>query len=309
MGGVIMLSAFMFISCEKDDALNQDAQNLNSESQLDKDIQILPFFEVAKGDTISKGVYREKPEWAENEENEMSEDAVSEDDSNYSSILRSSESEPEDQRVLIDIQVRSFNKSTDAPSYYYSYPKNMDKCKEWLHYGKWNYDLNKGAGGKYIYFYTAYRWVSKKDLVNLTNSSISSCKGWALRDVVSNSYKRSGDYTESINKTMANTYGFQYEWHKLGTNGCGQLDPMQELMPGKYSPAYYGTGKQVDLNEGAGGKYIYIWGSSNCRHEGYIHTLMLSNGRNRRKDGYERLTGDLNDGAGGKYIYLHCKRY
>ncbi|MBO5862947.1 MAG: hypothetical protein J6Q59_01620, partial [Paludibacteraceae bacterium] len=109
----------MFISCEKDDALNQDAQNLNSESQLDKDIQILPFFEVAKGDSISKGVYREKPEVSEMDTDEVAETADED-----LSVLRSTSgsSADEEVKVVVDIQARSFNRSTDAPSSYESLP-------------------------------------------------------------------------------------------------------------------------------------------------------------------------------------------
>lgn len=127
-----MLSAFMFVSCEKDDALNQDAQNLNSESQLDKDIQILPFFEVAKGDSISKGVYREKPEWAENEAEEAESSSYDDIDlSTLRSYVNSEEGDPDGCKVITDIQARSFKHSGDAPSFYYSCPSYLSTTVEY----------------------------------------------------------------------------------------------------------------------------------------------------------------------------------
>jgi hypothetical protein len=285
-GGVIMLSAFMFVSCEKDDALNQDAQNLNSESQLDKDIQILPFFEVAKGDSISKGVYREKPEWAENE----AEEAVELTNEDCSSVLRASHAYLGGDNgygqcyVLMDIQARSFKKSGDAPNYYTS-ASSLEPSKT-LDYSKINFDLNKGAGGKYVYFYVAFKRVNISELGDSK----------ALRDVCTYHPKKSGDYTSQVNKdAVKQNSGFRYKYFKIGTDG----NP-------NGSGSYKGSGRQVDLNEGAGGRYIYLFGSSECKTWGYITGVCVSNTRTY-SSGFRRATGDLNDGAGGNYVFLHTQ--
>lgn len=287
-----MLSAFMFISCEKDDALNQDAQNLNSESQLDKDIQILPFFEVAKGDSISKGVYREKPEVSEMDTDEVAETA-DEDLSVLRSTSGSSADELFDEMVsVVDIQARSFNRSTDAPSSYISFPSYRGELAT---YYKINFDLNRKAGGKYIYFYIGRQFISR-ELLALRRSEV------ALRNVTSHSNKKAGDYTAYVTKKMTTALGgFVYDWKKIGTNGCGE-----HFVADYYSNIYKGTGKQVDLNEGAGGKYVYIFGSTNCKNWDYITSCKVAN-YTRSEDGYRCTTGDLNDGAGGSFIYLHTK--
>lgn len=288
-----MLSAFMFISCEKDDALNQDAQNLNSESQLDKDIQILPFFEVAKGDSISKDVYREKPEVSEMDTDEVAETADED-----LSVLRSTSGSSADElfdemvSVVVDIQARSFNRSTDAPSSYISFPSYRGELAT---YYKINFDLNRKAGGKYIYFYIGRQFISR-ELLALRRSEV------ALRNVTSHSNKKAGDYTAYVTKKMTTALGgFVYDWKKIGTNGCGE-----HFVADYYSNIYKGTGKQVDLNEGAGGKYVYIFGSTNCKNWDYITSCKVAN-YTRSEDGYRCTTGDLNDGAGGSFIYLHTK--
>lgn len=287
-----MLSAFMFISCEKDDALNQDAQNLNSESQLDKDIQILPFFEVAKGDSISKGVYREKPEVSEMDTDEVAETADED-----LSVLRSTSGSSADEEVdvVVDIQARSFNRSTDAPSSYWSFPSYSGEPAK---YYKINYDLNKKAGGKYIYFYVGFMEMERSFLAKRPPYA-------ALRAVTAHGNKKAGDYTSYVTKKMTSELGgFVYDWHKLGTNGCGEHIAVNSWAD--IYKIYKGTGKQVDLNEGAGGDYIYLFGSTKCRNWDYIVNCKVAN-YTRSKDGYRCRTGDLNNGAGGGYIYLHTK--
>jgi hypothetical protein len=283
-GGVIMLSAFMFVSCEKDDALNQDAQKMNSESQLDKDIQILPFFEVAKGDSISKDVYREKPEWAENEAEEAEYSSYNDIAlSTLRSYVNSEEGDPDGCKVITDIQARSFKHSGDAPSTYMSCPSYLSTTVE---YKKINYDVNKGAGGKYIYLYYASEFRSNTMLSGRFPDV-------ALRDVYALSHKKGGDHTSYVNKKKISEYSFNWNYFKIGTDGNPQ------------EPGYKGTGRQVDLNEGAGGKYIYLFGSTKNKAWNYITEIAVSN--NKTLNGYRNAGCDLNDGAGGKYIYLHTR--
>lgn len=65
-----------------------------------------------------------------------------------------------------------------------------------------------------------------------------------------------------------------------------------------------------DLNEGAGGDYIYFAVKRGTNAENAINGLEVVSGRNDRVPapaGYERDGMDLNRGAGGRYIYL-CRR-
>lgn len=67
----------------------------------------------------------------------------------------------------------------------------------------------------------------------------------------------------------------------------------------------------VDLNSGAGGKYIYL-----CYQKGRagstdplpITDLVLRHDKGAQGDGWEKIPQDLNEGAGGDYIYLWYKR-
>lgn len=60
-----------------------------------------------------------------------------------------------------------------------------------------------------------------------------------------------------------------------------------------------------DLNEGAGGRYIYL-----CKRrgkEGAIHDVRVISAKNANPpapEGYTMIPQDLNEKAGGRYIYL-----
>lgn len=74
---------------------------------------------------------------------------------------------------------------------------------------------------------------------------------------------------------------------------------------GGAAPPYGFKKIDVDLNKGAGGKYIYL-----CYKEGLdtaapIKDIIVLDGKNAQApSGYNKINIDLNHGAGGKYIYL-----
>lgn len=65
-----------------------------------------------------------------------------------------------------------------------------------------------------------------------------------------------------------------------------------------------------DLNEGAGGDYIYFAVKRGTDKSKAVNGLAVVTGKNDKVSapaGYEKIDMDLNKGAGGRYIYL-CKR-
>lgn len=65
-----------------------------------------------------------------------------------------------------------------------------------------------------------------------------------------------------------------------------------------------------DLNEGAGGDYIYFAVKRGTDAGQAVNGLAVVAGKNDKVSapkGYEKIDMDLNKGAGGRYIYL-CKR-
>lgn len=64
-----------------------------------------------------------------------------------------------------------------------------------------------------------------------------------------------------------------------------------------------------DLNEGAGGDYIYFCVKRGSDKSKAINGLKIVMGKNASAPaGYQKLNEDLNKGAGGQYIYLCVKR-
>ena len=283
-----MSAALAFSSCNKE----LDAENDNIQTNGDEDDYLVPFFEVAKGDSISKDIYRAKPY----SEDEGSNEIVFSDDENTSTALRALSTGTANLRYIIGVQARSFNSPAQAPSSYLSIPHGRSEPYPFY---KLNFDLNAGAGGKYIYFYYCPEQLETTQAYNVmvkTNS--------LLRELGSYSAKKHGNYLSAVIKESAKEYnGIKYEWHAEGTNGCkGQNPEIEKLYEGFI---YAGTGAQVDLNEGAGGRFVYLFGSHNCKHWNPIKAIAIS--EKKRVSGYRIATGDLNDGAGGKYIYLHTK--
>lgn len=284
-----MSAALAFSSCDKE----LDSENNNYQTNGNEDDYLVPFFEVAKGDSISKDIYRAKPHSEEEGSNEI----VFSDDENNSAALRALSTGTASLRYIISVQARSFNSAAEAPSWYRSIPNGRSELYD---YYKLNFDLNAGAGGKFIYFYYCPEQLGSAEEYNVRIRSNS-----MLRDLVSWHAKKKGNYAGQLASAYSHETGYYFQWYAEGTNGCkGQNTAVENLYLG-WSNYYLGTGEQVDLNEGAGGRYIYLFGSHNSYLRGAIKAIAIS--EKRSVSGYRCATGDLNDGAGGKYIYLHTK--
>ena len=288
-GGMLMSAALAFSSCDKE----LDSENNNYQTNGNEDDYLVPFFEVAKGDSISKDIYRAKPHSEEEGSNEI----VFSDDENNSAALRALSTGTANLRYIIGVQARSFNSAAEAPSWYRSIPHGRGELYD---YYKLNFDLNAGAGGKFIYFYYCPEQLGSTEEYNVRIRSNS-----MLRELASMSEKKKGHYAAQLASLYNHIYGYNFQWHEEGTNGCkGQNTAVENLYLG-WSNYYLGTGEQVDLNEGAGGRYVYIFGSHNNYLRGAIKAIAIS--EKKSVSGYRLVSCDLNDGAGGKYIYLHAK--
>lgn len=250
MGGLI-ISSVVFLSCSKNSDFAESPNYYEMENSEDSDY-LLPFFEVAKGDSISKDVYRAKP--IEVESNKDS--AVF--STNQSAALRAVRSNSTLGSFIVDIQARSYNRSEDAPLSY----ADIDNDGWTQMYYKLNYDLNKGAGGKWIYFYYA-----------ANNSALS-----ALQELCTYHARSRGRYQDACERLAPGR-----NWEAIG----------------KYTGTDY---YQTDLNEGAGGRYVYLYGTKRSPYYPSIRSIAVSN--TDYLSGYYCSSGDLNDGAGGNYIYL-----
>ncbi|MCQ2218510.1 MAG: hypothetical protein MJZ33_08535 [Paludibacteraceae bacterium] len=288
-GGIVMSASLALSSCDKD---YESSNGVGSEATEGEDY-LVPFFEVAKGDSISKDIYRAKPY----SEDEASDEVVTSEDDTNSEALRYLYTGTTKYKYITGIQARAFNSASEAPSYYYSCTFIGGQV---VPFYKFNYDLNAGSGGKHIYFYYCPEQLVDANAVNMRDRSNS-----LLRDITDYSARKKGDYLSAVKSDAKRYYGgYDYEWHHEGTDGCANVISALEASAFP-SWAYKGTGKQTDLNEGAGGKYIYLFGSSNCKHHSPITSIAISEKKN--VSGYRRVSNDLNDGAGGKYIYLFAK--
>jgi hypothetical protein len=93
----------------------------------------------------------------------------------------------------------------------------------------------------------------------------------------------------------------------LGTNKKCITDI--KIINGKHASAPHGYTKlPQDLNNGAGGKYIYFcYKSETYNHDRAIKDVTIIHGNNpdiNAPYGYHKIDKDLNAGAGGKYIYV-----
>jgi hypothetical protein len=140
-------------------------------------------------------------------------------------------------------------------------------------YNRLNLDLNKGAGGRYIYL-TFHRGSSGVEFSN-SNAPLTRLS------VLTRSF--SGNYSVSDHEPI---------WMGQWLTDHVQVAPL-------------------DLNENAGGDYIYSFQSRNTSFGGPIREVGIiasSNSNVQPPAGWERVGVDLNKGAGGDYIYFCVKR-
>lgn len=162
-------------------------------------------------------------------------------------------------------------------------------------------DLNKGAGGKYIYL--CYKKGGGAPIANIdfvTGSSES-----AIADASCGFYTIMQDLNEGAGgKYIYLCYQRNTPISDLTfvSGGSAKLQP-----PSGYDCVY------ADLNKGAGGKYIYLCAkhsesASAAQGIESLQAIAGSSGDIQPPAGYEKIPLDLNTGAGGKYIYLCVKR-
>jgi hypothetical protein len=120
--------AAIFSGCNKED--NQAQPKTQSISQSQESLGYVPFFELAKGDTIPKGIFREKP----NTNAQANIVVLYSSENKLKAVGNSTGS-----GYILDLQT-SVRSSNDAPATMSGYTKIP-------------VDLNEGAGGKYIYLY------------------------------------------------------------------------------------------------------------------------------------------------------------
>ncbi|MFJ9692399.1 hypothetical protein [Kitasatospora sp. NPDC101183] len=77
-----------------------------------------------------------------------------------------------------------------------------------------------------------------------------------------------------------------------------------DILDGKDQPPPSGWHKDNhDLNEGAGGDYLYLtWETDGS--SGAVTDLYVLDGQGEAPSGYTKIDVDLNKGAGGDYLYL-----
>lgn len=145
-----------------------------------------------------------------------------------------------------------------------------------------NVDLNKGAGGKYIY-------------LTFTRNPLYS-------------YENDGAHapiTYNIPLTHLKVVSYsQFEYN----------NPFERVAPGEYYRHLYkfidGNSIPIDLNDGAGGKYVFGHVSRQALYGSPIKEVGVLYGNSSQiqpPSGWVKVSGDLNENAGGDYIYF-CYR-
>lgn len=255
---IVLLSITLLISCNNTDLdIMQDGNNQSfaTDNKQDNNVLYVPFFEVAKGDSIGKGIFRDKPIFSDDVKIEFS---------TTDETQTRGEGGSSGSGFILDLMTSVRANNTAEPTL----------THDGITYYKIPIDLNEGAGGKYIYLYYA-KTQNIYDGFNHIGSIISCCYPIFY---ASTNYK------------------------KLGIS--------------------FSSGGWTDLNEGAGGDYIYLEGLpirvalSNSFYPIHLNvitdiiiiSLTKKLESNVYTDSYGNAwiigTDDLNKGVGGKWIYL-----
>ncbi|MDR1022645.1 MAG: hypothetical protein LBL94_05175 [Prevotellaceae bacterium] len=263
------LLGIIFIACNKEDV----TQPVPSEVLQEESFDAVPFFEVAKGDTISKTIYREKPKHQEDIQVLFS--SESEQLSTGNSLAKAiGQSSGAGYIANLMTSVRSSN---DAPATMTS----TSFCGNRTYY-KIPVDLNEGAGGKWIYLY--YTKTSDVDyaLINL------SIKSSSTLNILSD-----GDKSK-LGLAFANN-----GWTDLNEGAGGAYINIQ--------------GKRVLTVVGKGNYNYHVPGVPPYTGNVITDIMVVSSGsrlywNTYLSSGWTLIDDDLNKGAGGKYIYL-CHKF
>lgn len=238
----VILVFLSFVSCNKEE--NKQNMPINN---IDEDV---PFFEVAKGDSISKNIFRAKPIFNQSDEMTLLYSSYDEkkskaSGSSYEGVFC------EITRLAVHICSSAHQGGTWDDGYGHVY--NLIPV-----------DLNEGSGGKYIY------------LVYSKDPNIEGARGY---------------YNIHINIGLS-----------------------QNLQPGEWVTGDPALGIMADLNDGAGGSYLYLHSFDNGNYFDHAIDVAIvsSTSSNVGYSGpggpWYKVNTDLNYRAGGKYIYLFYSR-
>ncbi|MFD2787509.1 hypothetical protein [Hymenobacter rubripertinctus] len=159
-------------------------------------------------------------------------------------------------------------------------------------------NLNGGAGGEYIYVSFS------RDIIFYHRNNIFG-KG---RDEGEYDSSNNAIYRPITNvRSEANTLG-RPNYYYFSADGY-DYSPIWAESP---FPSVEGDKmKFSDLNDGAGGKFIYAFQSRSLNSGNPIELGVLTSNSSSTQpptQGWVRASGDLNEGAGGDYIYLYIRR-
>lgn len=167
-------------------------------------------------------------------------------------------------------------------------------------YQKLACDLNRGAGGKYIYLcYKKQANAAPGDCI----TSLAVVSGKSSSTAAPSGYQK---LPEDLNKGAGGKYIYLC-YRKGGGAPISNIDFVTGTSKSAIDAAYCGFYTILqDLNEGAGGKYIYL---SYQRATPVTDVTFISGGSAKMQppEGYDCIYSDLNRGANGKYIYLCAK--
>ncbi|MCL2326886.1 MAG: hypothetical protein FWC39_00075 [Bacteroidetes bacterium] len=238
------LLAINFYSCNKNETNNSQVTQVNEDG-----IETVKFFEVEKGDSIAKGIFREKPDFDDDvvviatSEDLLKGEAIS-GGSGYIYWLKTS--------------VRTKN---DAPA---------TMTEGGRTYYKLGVDLNEGAGGKWIFLYYAKTNTISEALCDIAClSSIFPIVGvdyyWSK---LGTSFGCSvGDCWTDLNEGAGGHYvklvGVSQYFNGKYIGGTPIRDvaiisSSSSMSSWRANEGWVIESTRTDLNKGAGGKYIYL---------------------------------------------------
>lgn len=240
-----LVFATSFYSCDKENVNNSQM------SEEITDVKTVPFFYVEKGDTIAKGIFREKPEFEDDVEVLFTTET-------HQSLLKAEGVSNEYMSGYIYDIKASLRKRNNAPS---------TQLEGGRTYYKIPVDLNEGAGGKWIYLY----------YTKTTNVYEALCDidfYWDTQPIVplhfpsnliklGTSFGNNGwsDLNDGAGgwfiKMVGRNYFYTYDSYEGGNPAIGDI----AIISSSNSMTYWRSGWRLvnkDLNRGAGGKYIYL---------------------------------------------------
>ena len=110
--------------------------------------------------------------------------------------------------------------------------------------------------------------------------------------------------------------GTRPAWYFAATRAFFLVAELRDFYPGEFSPMWAETPhppinsdymKFPDLNDGAGGRYIYGYQSRRPGTPIELGVLASNSSSTQPPTGWTKAGGDLNEGAGGDFIYFCIK--